>query len=45
MNRLAYRKAMNNAMLTATGICTFVTVSALFVILGYLVHNSGKWLG
>jgi phosphate transport system permease protein len=44
MTRLAYRKAVNKAMLTATGICTFVTVSVLFVILGYLVYNGGKSL-
>ena len=44
MTRIAYRKAVNNAMLTATGVCTFVTVSVLFVILGYLVYNGGKSL-
>jgi phosphate transport system permease protein len=42
MNRLAYRKIVNGVMLTVTGLCTFVTVSALFVILGYLVYNGGK---
>jgi phosphate transport system permease protein len=42
MNRLAYRKAVNYVMLTATGVCTFLTVSILFVILGYLVYNGGK---
>ena len=42
MNRLQYRKAVNYVMLTATGVCTFITVSSLFVILGYLVYNGGK---
>jgi len=37
--RLAWRKTINNVMLGLTGVCTFVTVSALFVILGYLVFN------
>ncbi len=39
MNRLAYRKFVNKVMLTLTGVCTFLTVSILFVILGYLVFN------
>jgi phosphate transport system permease protein len=42
MNRLTYRKAVNYVMLTATGLCTVLTVSILFVILGYLVYNGGK---
>jgi phosphate transport system permease protein len=42
MNRLAYRKFVNRVMLTLTGACTFVTVSMLFVVLGYLVYNGGK---
>ena len=42
MNRLRYRKIVNYTMLTATAVCTVVTVSALFVILGYLVYNGGK---
>src|SRR5581483_2842835 len=42
MNRLRYRKAVNYIMLTATGVCTCITVSCLFVILGYLVYNGGK---
>jgi phosphate transport system permease protein len=44
MNRLAYRKVVNAVMLTATGVCTVITVSSLFVILGYLVYNGGKSL-
>ena len=42
MNRLFYRKAVNYVMLTCTGLCTVLTVSILFVILGYLVYNGGK---
>jgi phosphate transport system permease protein len=44
MNRLTYRKAVNNVMLTLTGVFTFLTVSILFLILGYLVYNGGKSL-
>jgi phosphate transport system permease protein len=42
MNRLAYRKLVNSVMLTLTGVCTVLTVSALFLILGYLVWNGAK---
>jgi len=42
MDRMARRNLVNNVMLTITGICTVVTVSTLFVILGYLVVNGGK---
>jgi phosphate transport system permease protein len=34
-----YRKSVNNVMLTLTGVCAFLTVSTLFVILAYLVYN------
>src|SRR5579871_1020372 len=44
MNRLLWRKIVNGVMLTLTGICTVVTVSALFVILGCLVYQGGKSL-
>jgi len=44
MNRLTYRKMVNNVMLTLTGLCTALTVSVLFLILGYLVYNGGKSL-
>ena len=44
MNRLTYRKMVNNVMLTLTGLCTLFTVSILFLILGYLVYNGGKSL-
>ncbi|HUI82142.1 MAG TPA: phosphate ABC transporter permease PstA [Bryobacteraceae bacterium] len=36
---LAWRKFVNNVMLGLTGVCTLITVSALFLILGYLVYN------
>jgi phosphate transport system permease protein len=36
------RKVLNNVMLTLTGVCAFLTVSTLFLILGYLVYNGGK---
>jgi len=42
MNRLAFRKAVNFVMLSATGICTLVSVSALFVILGFLAYKGGS---
>jgi phosphate transport system permease protein len=38
------RKVVNNVMLTLTGVCAFLTVSTLFLILGYLVYNGGKSL-
>jgi phosphate transport system permease protein len=44
MNRLMIRKIVNNVMLTLTGLCTFITVSMLFVILGYLVYNGARSL-
>ena len=36
------RKALNNVMLSITGIFAFITVSSLFLILAYLVYNGGK---
>ena len=39
MDRIARRNIVNNVMLTVTGICTVLTVSVLFLILGYLVIN------
>jgi phosphate transport system permease protein len=44
MNRTALRNLINNVMLTLTGICTFLTVSVLFVILGFLVVNGWRSL-
>jgi phosphate transport system permease protein len=38
------RAAINNTMLTLCGVCAFLTVSTLFLILGYLVYNGGKSL-
>ena len=42
--RLMWRKAVNLVMLSLTGVCTFLTVSMLFVILGYLLYNGSKSL-
>jgi phosphate transport system permease protein len=39
---LAWRKTVNVLMLTVTGVCALVAVSALFFILGYLVYHGGK---
>jgi phosphate transport system permease protein len=38
------RRVVNNVMLALTGICALVTVSSLFVILGYLVLNGWRSL-
>jgi phosphate transport system permease protein len=37
--RLRWRKFVSGFMLTATGVCAFVAVLVLFLILGYLVYN------
>ena len=42
MDRMARRNLVNRVMLTLTGICTVITVSALFLILGYLVVNGWR---
>ena len=39
--RLRWRKFVSNLMLTMTGVCAFVSVAALFFILGYLLFNGG----
>ena len=39
--RLRWRKFVSGFMLTMTGVCALVTVSALFFILGYLVVRGG----
>jgi phosphate transport system permease protein len=44
MERTARRNILNNIMLTLTGLCTLITVSALFLILGYLVVNGWRSL-
>ena len=38
-SRNSRRNALNNVMLTLTGICAVLTVSTLFLILGYLLYN------
>ena len=37
-----WRKSLNVFMLSLTGLCALLTVSALFFILGYLMWNGGK---
>lgn len=39
--RLRWRKLVSGFMLTMTGVCAFVSVAALFLILGYLVYHGG----
>jgi phosphate transport system permease protein len=39
--RLRWRKFVSAFMLTMTGVCALIAVSALFLILGYLVFNGG----
>jgi phosphate transport system permease protein len=39
--RLRWRKFVSNFMLTMTGVCAFVSVAILFLILGYLLFNGG----
>ena len=41
---LLWRKTVNYVMLGLTAVCTAITVSALFVILGYLLYYGGKSL-
>ena len=41
-DRRARRNTLNNIMLTLTGVCTFLTVSTLFLILGFLVYNGWR---
>jgi phosphate transport system permease protein len=38
------RNVLNTVMLTLTGVCTFLTISILFVILGFLVWNGFRSL-
>src|SRR3979490_3565916 len=40
--RLIWRKTLNVTVLSLTGLCALLTVSALFFILGYLMWNGGK---
>ena len=44
MTRTARRNAVNNVMLALTACCTVITVSMLFLILGFLLWNGGRSL-
>ncbi len=44
MHRTARRIAVNNVMLALTGLCTVLTVSVLFLILGFLLWNGWRSL-
>jgi phosphate transport system permease protein len=44
IGRTARRKIVNRIMLGLTGVCTFITTSVLFVILGYLLWNGFRSL-
>lgn len=44
MGRTRRRNILNNVMLALTGVCTFLTVSVLFVILGFLLWNGFRSL-
>jgi phosphate transport system permease protein len=40
--RRLWRKSVNAVMFSLTGLCALLTVSVLFLILGYLVWNGGR---
>jgi phosphate transport system permease protein len=44
MGRTQRRNILNNVMLALTGVCTFITVAVLFVILGFLLWNGFRSL-
>jgi phosphate transport system permease protein len=44
INRTVRRNSMNNVMLALTGLCTVLTVSVLFLILGFLLWNGWRSL-
>ena len=44
MSRSTRRKLVSDVMMTLTGLCTFLTVSTLFLILGYLLYNGASSL-
>src|SRR5580692_11254598 len=44
MGRTKRRNLVNNVMLALTGVCTFITVAILFLILGFLVWNGFRSL-
>ena len=41
---LSWRNTVNKVMLTLTAVCTFISISALFVILGYLLYYGSRSL-
>ncbi len=44
MDQMKRRNFLNNLMLTLTGVCTVITSSILFLILGFLVYNGWRSL-
>ncbi len=42
MDRLTRRNLLNNVMLTLTGVCTLLTSSVLFLVLGFLTYNGWR---
>ena len=44
MSKLSWRKLVNGVMLTLTGVCTVLTISVLFVILGCLLYFGAQSL-
>ena len=40
--RMIWRKSLNAVMLSLTCVCALVAVSALFVILGFLIWNGAQ---
>lgn len=42
--RLVWRKTVNHVMLSLTAVFTFITISTLFLILGYLAYYGGRSL-
>src|SRR5260370_39511086 len=44
MSRTERRNMLNSTMLSLTGVCTVLTVSILFLILGFLVWNGWRAL-
>jgi len=44
MGRTKRRNILNYVMLSLTGVCTFITVATLFIILGFLIWNGFRSL-
>jgi len=42
LNRVVRRNMLNNVMLTLTAVCTVITASILFLILGFLIYNGWR---